>query len=244
MLPRALEVLLIILLVVITLGVAFQYRNHQLLSDILTELRDRPQRVTLSDDGAGVSLQPKSNPSESGDPVAKANTPSTAVVPTPSSTPEPKENITPEKAASDSESKPEPAKPEPQPEPKPTPEPKPEPAPEPDATETEADPAWEQFGPTITKFTQQLLAGEYDTVVGRFNNHMKSNLPKEQLAAVMDPIRKEHGQFKQITSHKLDRTIPPNMHVFKVGVELADDHVLDLTITVDQQNRIAGLMMK
>ncbi|QNN24237.1 DUF3887 domain-containing protein [Planctomycetales bacterium ZRK34] len=243
MLPRALEVLLIILLVVITLGVAFQYRNHQLLQQILNELRQRPQPVAIVDENPKLALGPQANaPASTTPPPANPAQPNIAtanpapepvdtpeVVNTPSSTPEP--TPLPDTSA------------EPTPAAKPAePAPKPKPAPVKPA-DTPASPEWDQAGTSITRFAQNLLNGKYDAVVKQFDTHMASNLPKAQLAAVMDPIRKQHGGYSQITGHDLKQKLSGGMNVFNINVQFTSGHELHLTVTLDQNQRIAGLMM-
>lgn len=70
MLPRALEVLLVALLIMATLGVAFQFQNQQLLQDILLEMRNRPSvAVTF--------------PAETNTPVIAVNPPAHPASPAP-----------------------------------------------------------------------------------------------------------------------------------------------------------------
>lgn len=236
MLPRALEVLLIILLVVITLGVAFQYRNHQLLGQILDELRARPQRVTLTDDAGGVALKPRPAPTPTPGSDTAPTQPQIAPAPTnPTAAPDVARtpSPTPDKPKLPDTTASTPAPPQPV---KPTPAPI---AP----TTTPDSPEWDQAAVTMTQFAQNLLNGKYDAVVKQFDSHMASNLPKAQLAAVMDPIRKQNGDFAQITEHALKQKLSGGMNVFDVNVQFTSGHELHLTVTLDDKQRIAGLMM-
>ncbi|MBI1368979.1 MAG: DUF3887 domain-containing protein [Planctomycetes bacterium] len=241
-LSRVAEVILVFLLVVVTLGLALQWQNQQMLREVLSQLRSESRKVTLTE--PTVTLTP-------GKPAVK---PAAMDKPDkPAMTAPPLEPVTtaPEVAAAPSSTPDratvEPAKPDAAPtEPtaatttSPT---KPDAAPAPVNPEDEK--AWTTFGPTVEQFVQQLMNGDYDAVVKRFNAHMAANLTKSQLAAIIDPIRQQHGSFKALTRHAVESdNLPPEMHVFNVGVELNDGHALTLTITLDDKQRVTGLLMK
>ena len=283
MLPRALEVLLVALLVMLTLGVAFEFQNHALLRDILDELRHRPPGIA-----AAPAPGTPGSPGTAAAPPAVAVSPGPAPAPTPAvqptptpapqpttlpvaavpPTPAPSPTPAPAVAVTDTGNgagdhpavKPAPA-PQPAPTPAPTPAPgtgaarpgspvppapqPPAPAPAPAAVPGD-DEQWERTGPVMTQIIGDLLGGRYDDVVARFNSDMlATGLNRNALAAAIEPLRQEHGGLKRIAYHNRPAgRLPANMVSYEIGVELADNHPLLLTITLDSRQRISGLLMK
>lgn len=255
MLPRALEVLLVALLVMLTLGVAFDFQNHALLRDILEELRRQPAPVAvmpqpgaLPDVVVAPPVQPQPTPAPAPvqpAPVAVPDNTVAAATPKPEPAPpiNPRPDPSPSLPTEDTET------PAPQPAPPVTPRPKPvvNPAPAPAPAPAEQDETWQRVGPVMTGIIQELLTGRYDDVVARFNSDMQATgLDRGALAAAVEPLRSQHGTMKQVTYHRPPTSgrVPANMTAYEIGVEMADGHPLLFTITLDAKQRISGLLMR
>lgn len=254
MFPRALEVLLIALLVMVTLGVAFQVQNNLLLREMLAEYRRPTQPVVITQGNTQPSLQPQPlSPNRHVEPDAYYPLPAQPRntnynTSTQQATPaQPAPAVSSSPAAPDNTNTATANKPEPAPAPA-TNNTKPEPAPTPDVPER-LTPAqvkeWDTFGPTITKTVTDLLAGEYDHVRATFSRDIASVLTRAQLAGVIEPIRTDHGDLKKVLYQRpVDGGLPQNMHTWELNVELVDGHQMLFTVTVDSQKRVAGLYMR
>jgi hypothetical protein len=248
MLPRGFEVLLVAVLVMATTTTVFQFMNHQvqlqnqqMLRDLLIQLRSNPSTSTNA-------APPTTNPPTA--PATKPVTPSMAPgVPPPSAPAVVRNAPGPSSVAV-----------------KPTgvsqvaanavPSPNvgaPVVVAPPAGDTTPAAPvddsaslaAWETNGSTVTQVVTQLLDGRYAEVVKLFNANMASELPPPELATVIDPVRKAHGAMKHILGHApLKARLPENMHAFVVTTEMSDGHKVLFTITLDDKQRVSGLLMK
>jgi hypothetical protein len=257
------EVLMVAMLVMLTLIVAFEFQNQSVLRDILLTMQRNqiaaPGTLAAAPPAAPPAAPtPTSTPATATPSAAAASTPAvsdTPAVPAPVSTP-----IAPATApaaaaaapAATSASVPAAAAQAPL---APAPSPRTQPAAAASSASTAAaDPAalsedspeWQQHGPVVTQIIQDLMGGNYDAVVTRFNSEMAATgLNRAQLAGAIDPIRKEHGGYSKLLHFRTPTgRLPSGMNAFEVGVELADRHQLLLTITLDAQQRIAGLLMK
>lgn len=248
MLPRGLEVLLVSLLLVVTVGTVFQFMNYQtqaanqhILRQTLTELRDTRQQLADA-----IASQPTGAPAPRPIPAARLTPATPAAHPHRPAAPEvadaePEKHAAPpdtsNSAAGHHPTAPASATPvaeKPQPPQPPSP-----------PVEDPAAKGWQTYGPTVTNVIENLLAGHYDAVVKRFNDSMSAELSPAQLAAVIDPVRKAHGPMKELTRHApLQGRLPANMHAFEVTTELTDGHKLLFTVTLDDQQRVSGLLMK
>ncbi len=115
-------------------------------------------------------------------------------------------------------------------------------APQPAPTDSEQ---WERFGPQVTRIIRQLLDGEYDAVIERFNPEMASVLNRQRLAAAMDPLRRDHGPMRRVLQHaRPPLELPRNLHAFVVTIETRTGEPLTFTITMNDQDQVAGLYMK
>ena len=95
------------------------------------------------------------------------------------------------------------------------------------------------------KVVRSLLSGEYQAVADRLDPDMAANISKDYLATMMDPVRKQHGGLKEVISHEpVTKGLPQRLRAFRVKVALSDGHELRFTITLDQQQRIAGMLMR
>ncbi len=130
-----------------------------------------------------------------------------------------------------------------------TPEPpvetQPEPPKNPEPPAVEEDKDWMDYREAIAKVIDDLLAGREQAVYEQFNNNLTSVLPLEMLQKVMEPIRIEHGRAMRITQHQRLRIgVRPEMHAYQVMVETEKGKPLLFTITIDEQDKIAGLYVK
>jgi len=248
MFPRALEVLLIALLVIMTLGVAFQIQNNLLLRDILREFRRQPNPVIITQGNTQPSNQPQPlvpNPApQPYDYYPQPNpAPAPNVQPQPAPAQQPPANPAPavEPPASDTTQPLPPA-------PVPVPPSQPETQPSSETSEgltAEQDAEWKKIGKSITGVITNLLNGDYDRVRQQFDRNMSANLSRQQLAAAIEPLRTEHGDFKKVLYHRpVEGELPKNMHAWEVNVELGSGHQVLFTVTVDDKDRVAGLLMK
>ncbi|MDH3584295.1 MAG: hypothetical protein OER86_08785 [Phycisphaerae bacterium] len=304
MLPRALEVLLVALLVVLTVAAVFSFMNHQhqlenqrLLRQMVGELKTQrestqalSQVIAALQAKAALSAAPPHAPSPP-DPIVEVRSPiAAAALPAPPvprpAVPETKVPKAPEPAASETAKDPVVAPPAASPKPGPpevavavvpppalpTPVPAaaktPKPAPPTVAPATPITPKapsvpvaapdsptsagskayegnWKRDEPVVRQVIEQLLGGRYQSVVRRFDRTLASELPQADLAAVIDPIRFKHLGMKQILGHQaVPHTLGANTNVYEVAAEMSDGHRLVFTITLDQKQRITGLIMK
>ena len=235
MLPRSFEVLMVTLLILVTVLATFTFLNYQvqtqnqkLMLDMLTELRMQREIASLASRIApGVAdlpipAEPTTPKPITTKPALTVATPAAPVASQPAPTIKPATPALPTATA------------------KPTTPPPPPPA------ESPQDIAlWNKHEKQLTDIMQQLLGGKYEPIVKQFDPHMAANLTAPQLAAVLDPIRKQHGQLTRIVSHnRLTDGLPKTMTAFQILCELADKHHISFTITLDSKNRIAGLMMR
>lgn len=268
---RAIEVLLVALLVVATGGVVFEMQNQSLLRDLLTEIRGQSHTLaTISQQRTAAAAVAESGPS--GVPDAKAliesltaeihkNRAELAVRPVEAPKSAPVPAALPEQIAASPAPitiAAAPAAPAPAPSPAPLesqkkPEPaKPAPAsvsagpavPLPATIDPASQAVWDDFGGPITQIITQLLEGQYDHVIKQFDPTLAANLPREKIAQIIDPIRNDHGILKRVVEHEGMSGLEAKLAGFSVLVEQTDGHRIQFWITLDRQKRIAGLLMK
>ncbi len=145
--------------------------------------------------------------------------------------PQPKPKPVENKSATKPKPTPIPAKADPQPEPKPVNLPP-------------ADPIWQKVGPTMTAIIHQLLSGQYDPVLKRFDKAMAAALSPDQLKSVVDPLRARTGTLVEVVDHTRVTLVPANQFAYKVHANTVNGNTLIFTITLDQANRISGLFVK
>lgn len=107
------------------------------------------------------------------------------------------------------------------------------------------DKDWMAYRNAIAKVIDDLLAGREQAVYQQFNSNLASYLTLDQLRKVMQPIRAKHGQAMRISEHQRLRIgVQPEHHAYQVMVETERDRPLLFTITIDEQDKIAGLFVK
>jgi hypothetical protein len=253
---RAVEVLLVALLVVATGGTVFQMQNQRQLSDLVTEVRAQTQAIAaLSQKSAPAPMAAQPKPEVEAISARALLEAMNALTASHAAQPRAVSQPAPSVVAAVEPAQPVESAPAPHPVALETPAPSPAPAPKPVAEAKPLaplpptiDPAsqatWTEFGPPITSVISQLLEGQYDSVVRQFDPTLAANLPKNKVAQIIDPIRADHGVLKRVVEHEPISGLETGFTGFSVLVELTDGHRIQFWITLDAQKRVAGLLMK
>jgi hypothetical protein len=107
------------------------------------------------------------------------------------------------------------------------------------------DPTWQKLESIYVQIIMNLLDGDYQPVIQRFDATMAAVLSPDQLAKVMDPIRAAAGPFDTVLAAGPVRFgVPQNQTCYQVQVKTKRNQVLIFTITLDQARRISGLYVR
>lgn len=244
---RLSDILLAVLVVMVGVAAMLQIQTNGrvefLLQDIRASLQARqaplsipPLALPPAEPTAAEPAPPSPGPGASASDAPDQDTPPTATLPEP---PTPAPAPAPEPAAT--------TPPTPKSPPTPTPAVTVTPPASPDLPDPPApvDPVWQRVAPTMTKIVKHLLAGEYDPVMQRFDPTMAAALTRDQLAVVMDGTRARTGVLNKITDHqRIASGLPADHAAYQVYARTVNGNILMFTITLDAQDRIAGLFVK
>lgn len=89
-----------------------------------------------------------------------------------------------------------------------------------------------------SRFVALLQAGDYDTAVSYFDSTMKNQLPAKQLQTAWESLLQQAGNFRQEVAKKSEETGGYEIIIVTAQFEQA---YIDIRITFDSDNRIAGL---
>ena len=114
----------------------------------------------------------------------------------------------------------------------------------PDA-EAEQDVAWQTYGELVVGTIDRLLSGDYNGVYATFDATMARSLPSDRLASSLNPVRESHGEFTEVVYHEdITNNLDRGLHAFRVVVDTESGEQLTFTITVNEREEIAGLLMR
>jgi outer membrane biosynthesis protein TonB len=257
---RLSDILLAVLVVMVGVAAMLQIQTNGRVEFLLQDIRASLQTQNMAFNPATMALPPAEYPpAEPSAPMTA--TPPVAAGPQPSEAPDQDtpatatatEYPTPTPVAEPAATTPPTPATPPSPTPTPTPDtvttsptvPDPPTAPTPAAPVDPVDPVWQRVGPAMTTIIKHLLAGEYDPVMQRFDPTMAAALTREQLAVVMDGTRARTGVLNKITDHqRIASGLPADHAAYQVYAKTANGNILMFTITLDAQDRIAGLFVK
>ncbi len=104
--------------------------------------------------------------------------------------------------------------------------------------------AWDTFGPTVQRIIDEVFDRRFDAVSDRFDDDMRAALPGDRLAAALGPILNRAGDMQRITDRRdAPVRLPPRLHAYEIDVATTHGK-LTFTITLDDQQRLAGLYVK
>ena len=103
---------------------------------------------------------------------------------------------------------------------------------------------WQAHGRAVMRIIKDLFAGRYDAVTERFSTDYAANIDRSGLASAIEPIRNAHGGLKELADPTpATRDLGDGLTLYTVPIKLADGHRLTLMVTLDEQDRIHGLLM-
>lgn len=109
----------------------------------------------------------------------------------------------------------------------------------------EEDRAWQRHEEVVVACIRQLLDGDYTSVVRQFTPEMARRLPRGTLADILDPVRERKGGLEQVVRHEnVTSGLDEGMHAFRVLVETTEGEQVNFTVTVTDDEEIAGLLMR